>query len=71
MSDRQQDVPQDVQNAKWLKKWIAVFTFAVGGGVAIMGGSPYLVTVFVGAGCLLLDVPIVSVIRAVRGKNGG
>ncbi len=77
MSERKHKAPPDVQEAKTIKKWLAVFSFVVAGAVAVagvvtgVGATTYvMVTIFIGAGCLLLDVPVIGVIRAVRGKNG-
>ncbi len=77
MSERIKEAPKDVQEAKKIKRWLAVLSFVVAGIVAIAGvfvgfnAAAYaIVTLFIGAGSLLLDVPIVNVIRAIRGKNG-
>ena len=77
MSERVSEAPKDVQEAKTIKLWLAVFSFVVAGVVAIAGvfvgfsvAIYSIVTVFIGAGSLLLDVPIVKVIREIRVKDG-
>ena len=77
MSERLSNVPADVREAKAIKRWVAVFCFGIAGTVSIAGvfvgfnAAIYgIVTLFIGAGCLLLDVALVSVIRAMRGRNG-
>ena len=77
MSERINQAPADVQQARKDKRGLAIFCFVVAGIVAMAGvvrgftaPNYIMTTLFIGAGCLLLDVPIIGVIRAVRGKNG-
>jgi hypothetical protein len=69
MSDRKENAPTDVKVIKRGKNIAAAFAFAMAALVYFTGGSEYLITIFVAVGCLGIELPIVSTIRAIRGKN--
>jgi hypothetical protein len=71
MSDRKEAAPPDVKWIRLGKKVGVLFGFSMAATVYLTGGSEYLVTVFVAVGCVCLDLPIVSLIRAIRGKANG
>jgi hypothetical protein len=71
MSDRHDTAPADVKTIKAVKLWSAVGVLIVAMVMAYLDQPAIVVGGALGLSGLLFDVPVVGLVRAIRGQKNG